>query len=87
MTSSIFSLGNAIRAVLLVGLFGVVFVLVQSCQRPATGIDIYAKDTLKKLTMRENQPLPPTTIFQTADGEAEWDSPEALSLVDYLLSK
>jgi thiol-disulfide isomerase/thioredoxin len=67
MMSSIFSLGNAIRAVLLVGLFGVVFVLVQSCQRPATGIDIYAKDTLKKLTVRENPPLPPTTIFQTAD--------------------
>jgi len=31
MTSSIFTLGNAIRAVLLVGLFGVVFVFVQSC--------------------------------------------------------
>ena len=67
MTSSIFSLGNAIRAVLLVGLFGVLFVLVQSCQRPATGLNLYAKDSLKKLTSRENPPLPPMTIFQTVD--------------------
>jgi len=67
MTSSIFSLGNAIRAVLLVGLFGVLFVLVQSCQRPATGLELYAKDSLKKLTSRENPPLPPATIFETVD--------------------
>jgi len=111
MTSSIFSLGNAIRAVLFVGLFGVLFVLVQSCQRPATGIDIYAKDTLKKLTVRENPPLPPTGSYgipgnlqlrgypttliynpqgreiAILEGEADWDSPEALSLVDYLLTK
>lgn len=49
------------------GLFGVLFVLVQSCQRPATGLDLYAKDSLKKLTSRENPPLPPITIFQTVD--------------------
>lgn len=67
MTSSIFSLGNAIRAVLLIGLFGVCFVLVQSCQPPASGIDVYAKDSLKKLTARENPPLPPRTVFSTAD--------------------
>lgn len=68
MTSSIFSLGNAIRAVLLVGLVCVCFVLVQSCQAPATGLDLYAKDSLKKLTVRETSPLPPTTVFSTADG-------------------
>lgn len=68
MTSSIFSLGNAIRAVLLVGLFGVCFVLVQSCQAPATGLDAYAKDSLKKLTVREAPPSPPTTVFSAADG-------------------
>jgi len=69
MTSSIFSLGNAIRAVLLVGLFGLCFVIVQSCQSPATGLDAYAKDSLKKLTVRETPPLPPPTVFASADGE------------------
>lgn len=68
MTSSIFSLGNAIRAVILVGLFGVCFVLVQSCQPPATGLDTYAKDSLKKLSTRDAPPLQPTTVFSTADG-------------------
>ena len=69
MTSSFFSLGNAIRAVLLVGLLGVVFVFVQSCQRPATGLDAYAKDSLKKLTLREASPRLPSTVFTTADGQ------------------
>ena len=69
MTSSIFSLGNAIRAVLLVGLFGLCFVIVQSCQAPATGLDAYAKDSLKKLTVREAPPLPPMTVFVSADGQ------------------
>ena len=69
MTSSIFSLGNAIRLVLLVGLFGVVFVFVQSCQRPATGLEVYAKDSLKKLTLRAAPPSPPSTVFTTADGQ------------------
>jgi len=55
---------------LLVGLFGVVFVFVQSCQRPATGLDAYAKDSLKKLTVRE-APFPaPVTRFTTVDGQA-----------------
>lgn len=49
------------------GLVGVVFVFVQSCQRPATGLDVYAVNSLKKLTVREAPPLPPTTIFTTVD--------------------
>jgi len=69
MTSSIFSLGNAIRALVLIGLVGVVFVFVQSCQRPATGLDLYAKDSLKKLTVREAPQHLPATVFETADGE------------------
>ncbi len=67
MTSSIFSLGNAIRAVLLVGLFGVCFVLVQSCQQPASGLDAYAQDSVKKLTVRTAPPAQPSTVFKTAD--------------------
>ena len=43
-----------------------VFVFVQSCQRPATGLDAYAVDSLKKLTAREAPPLPPATVFTTA---------------------
>lgn len=70
MTSSIFSLGNAIRALLLVGLFGVVFVFVQSCQRPATGLEAYAKDSLKKLTARETPPPQPLTVYTTEDGQS-----------------
>lgn len=67
MTSSFFSLGTAIRTIVLIGLVGVVFVLVQSCQRPASGLDVYAVDSLKKLTSREAPPLPPTTVFNTSD--------------------
>ncbi len=69
MSSSIFSLGNAIRGCLLVGLFGVCFVLVQSCQPPATGLDVYARDSLKKLTRRESPPALPKTVFEAATGE------------------
>jgi len=46
------------------------FVIVQSCQAPATGLDVYAKDSLKKLTVREAPPLPPTTVFETANGDS-----------------
>lgn len=44
------------------------FVGVQSCQRPASGLEAFAEDSLKKLTLRETPPLPPTSIFDTADG-------------------
>jgi len=47
----------------------VVFVFVQSCQRPATGLDLYAVESLKKLSVREAPPLPPTTVFTAADGK------------------
>ena len=68
MTSSIFSLGNAIRAVLLIGLFGVSFVLVQSCQPPKTALDAYAQDSVKKVRARTAPPSQPSTVFETADG-------------------
>lgn len=68
MTSSFFSLGNAIRATILFGLFIVLFVLVQSCQAPKTGLDRFAVQSLRKLDVRDSPPLPPTTVFSTADG-------------------
>ena len=37
-------------------------------ERPATGLDAYAKDSLKKLSVRETPPLPPSTTFEAADG-------------------
>ncbi|GGX72274.1 thioredoxin [Litorimonas cladophorae] len=76
MTSSFFSLGNAIRTFFLVGLFGVLFVVVQSCQQPASGLDRYAVGSLKKLTAREAPPVLPTSTFETADGRK-------MTLADY----
>ncbi len=76
MTSSFFSLGNAIRAFLLIGLFGVLFVGVQSCQAPASGLDRYAVGSLKKLTAREAPPALPLSSFDAADGRK-------MNLTDY----
>lgn len=57
------------------GLFIVLFVLVQSCQAPKTGLDSYAVKSLRKLTVREAPPLPPRTVFTSADGrELELES-------------
>jgi thiol-disulfide isomerase/thioredoxin len=69
MTSSFFTLGNAIRATVLFGLFISVFVLVQSCQKPATGLERYATGTLSKLTVRENPAPSPSLVFETVDGK------------------
>lgn len=69
MTSSFFTLGNAIRGTLIFGLFIVLFVLVQSCQAPKTGLDRYAVKSLRKLDVRESPPLPPGTTFTTVDGQ------------------
>jgi len=44
------------------------FVLVQSCQRPVTGLDAYAQDSVKKITVREAPPTQPSTVFVSADG-------------------
>ena len=44
------------------------FVLVQSCQPPVTGLDAYAQDSVKKITVREAPPSQPSTVFESADG-------------------
>lgn len=52
------------------------FVVVQSCQQPASGLDRYAVGSLKKLTAREAPPVLPTSTFETADGRK-------MTLADY----
>lgn len=66
--SSFFSVANAIRLMLVVGLVAVFLVIVQSCSQPKTGLELYAKDTLKKLTSLEAPPAQPTMVFKSPDG-------------------
>ncbi len=44
------------------------FVFVQSCQLPESGLEGYSKGSLKKLTSRENPPAQPLSTFTTTDG-------------------
>jgi len=69
MTPKFLSLGNAIRLMLLIGLVACFLVIVQSCQQPKTGLDIYAKNTLKRLTELEAPPPQPALIFESFAGE------------------
>ena len=66
--SSFFSVANAIRLMLLVGVLAVFLVIVQSCSQPKTGLDLYAKDSLKKLTALEAPPVQPSMVFTSPDG-------------------
>ncbi len=58
-----------IRAMLVLGLFVVLFVLVQSCQVPKTGLDHYGVKSLRKLHVREVPTPRPKTVYKTADGK------------------
>ena len=66
--SSFFSVANAIRLMVLVGVVAVFLVVVQSCSQPKTGLELFAKDSLKKLTALESPPAQPNMIFKDADG-------------------
>jgi len=66
--SSFFSVANAIRVMLLVGLLAIFLVIVQSCNQPKTGLDLFAKDSLKKLTALESPPAQPSMVFKKPDG-------------------
>ena len=66
--SSLFTLSNAIRIMLLGGLVALLLVIMQSCQQPKTGLDLFAKDSLKKLTVLEAPPIQPAAVFSRADG-------------------
>ena len=74
--SSLFTLSNAIRIMLLGGLVALLLVIMQSCQQPKTGLDLFAKDSLKKLTVLEAPPVQPAAVF-TREGGAQ------MQLADY----
>jgi len=52
------------------GLFAVLLVIAQSCSQPQTGLDLFAKDSLKKLTVLETPPLQPNMTFAGPNGDA-----------------
>jgi len=66
--SSFFSAANAIRLMLLIGLVTVFLVVVQSCSQPRTGLELFAKDSLKKLISLEAPPAQPAMVFKSPDG-------------------
>lgn len=66
--SSFFSLVNAIRLMLIAGCVAVFLVVVQSCSQPKTGLELYAKDSLKKLTALEVPIVQPLMTFKGPDG-------------------
>ncbi|WP_409433381.1 TlpA family protein disulfide reductase [Litorimonas sp. RW-G-Af-16] len=76
MTQSLFTLGNAIRALILVGLVAVMFVVVQSCQKPKTGLMQFSTASLKKLTVLDAPPPQPSLVFNDARGQE-------MTLADY----
>lgn len=67
--SRLFTLGNAIRFMILFGLFALSGVLVQSCNGPEGALDRFAKGSLKGLTQLEAPPQRPSSLaFQTLEG-------------------
>ena len=75
-SSSFFTLSNAIRVMIIGGLFAVLLVIVQSCSQPKTGLDLFAKDSLKKLTVLEAPPRQPNMTYAGPNGTA-------MQLADY----
>ncbi len=65
--SSFFTLANAIRAMLVIGLVTILLVFAQSCQPPKSGLDLFAKDSLKKLKVLAAPPVQPTMRFYLPD--------------------
>lgn len=74
--SSLFTLGNAIRVLLVIGLIAVFGVVVQSCQKPKTGFERLSVDSLSKLTTLEAPPPQPDISLSSTNGEK-------MSLSDY----
>lgn len=71
MMSRLFTLGNAIRAMILFGVFALFGVIVQSCQGPEGALDRFAVKTLKGLTTLDVPPTRPASLpFDTVTGEA-----------------
>lgn len=63
------TLANAIRGMVLVGLVALFFVLVQSCQKPKSGLQVYGVGGIKALTVLDVPPPQPTLTFSNTRGE------------------
>ena len=70
-----FTLSNAIRLMILGGLFAVALVAVRACQQPPTALERFATGSLKKLTTLDAPPVQPGNAFATPSG--------TVSLSDY----
>lgn len=67
--SKIITVSNAIKVMLLFGVFALFGVFVQSCNGPESPMERFRVDSLKKLTVLEAPPIRPSLTFQTMDGE------------------
>lgn len=52
------------------GLVAIFIVIVQSCQKPKTGLETFASGTLARLEVQDAPPLQPDLTFQTVSGES-----------------
>ena len=69
IASKLLTLGNAIRLMLLIGCVAFFTVIVQSCQPLKTDLELYAQNSLKRLTVLDNPPAQPSAQFRTATDE------------------
>ena len=52
----------------MLGLLAILLVIVQSCSQPRTGLDLFAKDSLKKMIVLETPPHQPKITFRDSIG-------------------
>ena len=76
IASKLLTLGNAIRLMVLIGCVACLTVIVQSCQPLKTDLELYAKNSLKRLTVLDSPPAQPTAQFRT-------EADELMRLSDY----
>ena len=69
MSTSFISLSNAIRGMVIVGLLAILLMIAQSCSQPKTGLELFAKDSLKKLIVLESPPPQPRMSYSSPDGQ------------------
>ncbi len=65
----ILTISNTIKLMLLLGVFALFGVIVQSCKGPADTLARFSTASLKKLVSLENPPARPNTVFKTLSGE------------------
>ena len=76
IASKLLTLGNAIRLMVLIGCVACLTVIVQSCQPLKTDLELYAQNSLKRLTVLDSPPAQPTAQFRT-------EADELMRLSDY----